>query len=103
MICIQEVVGSIPIGSTSPDRLHQPRSAPPAKTTGPTRNGCSIDEPERGSAVKEEIPVNSFKRAIASGRLQIGLWCSLSSHLSVEVVAGSGFDWLLLDTEHSPN
>ncbi|MCB2054788.1 MAG: HpcH/HpaI aldolase/citrate lyase family protein [Geminicoccaceae bacterium] len=53
--------------------------------------------------MKEEIPVNSFKRAIASGRLQIGLWCSLSSHLSVEVVAGSGFDWLLLDTEHSPN
>ena len=28
---------------------------------------------------------------------------SLSSHVTVEVIAGAGFDWLLLDTEHSPN
>ena len=46
---------------------------------------------------------NPFKRAIKSGQLQVGLWSSLSSHVTVEVIAGSGFDWLLLDTEHSPN
>jgi len=50
-----------------------------------------------------ELPANTFKRAIKSGRQQIGLWSSLSSHLTVEVIAGSGYDWLLLDTEHSPN
>lgn len=50
-----------------------------------------------------ELPPNLFKRALAAGRLQIGLWCSLSSHYCVEVVAGAGFDWLLLDMEHSPN
>ena len=50
-----------------------------------------------------DIPANSFKRAMKAGEPQIGLWCSLSSHFAVEVVAGSGFDWLLLDTEHSPN
>jgi 4-hydroxy-2-oxoheptanedioate aldolase len=50
-----------------------------------------------------DLPINSFKRAITSGRQQIGLWCSLASNISVEIVAGSGFDWLLLDTEHSPN
>jgi 4-hydroxy-2-oxoheptanedioate aldolase len=50
-----------------------------------------------------ELPVNHFKRAIKAGRQQIGLWCSLASNVSVEIVAGSGFDWLLLDTEHSPN
>ena len=50
-----------------------------------------------------ELPRNDFKRAIAEGRRQIGLWCSLASHVSIEIVAGSGFDWLLLDTEHSPN
>ncbi|HMR34174.1 MAG TPA: HpcH/HpaI aldolase/citrate lyase family protein [Geminicoccaceae bacterium] len=50
-----------------------------------------------------DMPLNSFKRAIKSGRLQVGLWSSLSSHVSVEIIAGSGFDWLLLDTEHSPN
>jgi 4-hydroxy-2-oxoheptanedioate aldolase len=31
------------------------------------------------------------------------LWCSLTSPIAAEVVAGSGFDWLLIDTEHSPN
>ena len=46
---------------------------------------------------------NHLKRALRDGRAQIGLWSSLSSHVTVEVIAGSGFDWLLLDTEHSPN
>src|SRR5207249_4619901 len=50
-----------------------------------------------------ELPVNTFKRSLKAGRCQIGLWCSLSNHYAIEVVAGAGFDWLLLDTEHSPN
>ncbi len=50
-----------------------------------------------------EMPVNKFKRAIKSGKPQIGIWSSLSSHIVAEVLAGSGFDWVLLDTEHSPN
>jgi 4-hydroxy-2-oxoheptanedioate aldolase len=48
-------------------------------------------------------PRNAFKHAIAAGKLQIGLWCSLCSNITAEIVAHSGFDWLLLDTEHSPN
>ena len=50
-----------------------------------------------------DLPVNAFKRALKAGKPQIGLWCSLSSHYATELVAGSGFDWILLDTEHSPN
>ena len=50
-----------------------------------------------------ELPANNFKRALKANRLQIGLWCSLSSHYATELVAGSGFDWILLDTEQSPN
>jgi 4-hydroxy-2-oxoheptanedioate aldolase len=50
-----------------------------------------------------EIPVNRFKRAIKAGQQQIGFWSNLASNLSVEILAGSGFDWLLLDCEHSPN
>ena len=49
-----------------------------------------------------ELPQNSFKRALKAGKAQIGLWSSLSSNYSVEVIAGAGFDWILLDTEHSP-
>ena len=50
-----------------------------------------------------DIPTNQLKRALLQGLPQIGSWSSLSSHISVEVIAGSGFDWLLIDTEHSPN
>jgi 4-hydroxy-2-oxoheptanedioate aldolase len=50
-----------------------------------------------------DLPINPFKRALRAGRPQIGLWSSLSSNYTVEVIAGAGFDWILLDSEHSPN
>jgi 4-hydroxy-2-oxoheptanedioate aldolase len=50
-----------------------------------------------------DLPRNAFKHAIAEGRLQIGLWSSLCSNIAVEVIAASGFDWILLDSEHAPN
>ena len=50
-----------------------------------------------------DLPRNAFKHAIAAGRLQVGLWSSLCSNIGAEAVADSGFDWILLDTEHSPN
>jgi len=50
-----------------------------------------------------ELPKNPFKRALREGRSQIGLWSSLSSNYTVEVIAGAGYDWILLDMEHSPN
>ncbi len=49
------------------------------------------------------IPSNPFKRALAEGRPQIGLWSSLCSNIVAEILASSGFDWIVLDTEHSPN
>jgi 4-hydroxy-2-oxoheptanedioate aldolase len=50
-----------------------------------------------------DLPRNAFKHALAGGQLQIGLWCSLCSNIAADIVSDSGFDWLLLDTEHSPN
>jgi len=50
-----------------------------------------------------DLPVNTFKHAIAAGRLQIGLWSSLASNIAAEIVADAGFDWILFDSEHSPN
>lgn len=49
-----------------------------------------------------DLPRNAFKAALIEGRQQLGLWCTLSSAYATEVVAGAGYDWLLLDTEHSP-
>jgi 4-hydroxy-2-oxoheptanedioate aldolase len=50
-----------------------------------------------------ELDRNPFKHALKERRLQIGLWSSLASNISAEIIADSGFDWILLDTEHSPN
>ena len=50
-----------------------------------------------------QTPINPFKKAIAGKRPQYGLWVSLLSPLSTEICAGAGFDWLLLDGEHTPN
>lgn len=49
-----------------------------------------------------ELPANRFKQALAEGRPQIGVWCTLPGGYAAEVMAGAGFDWLLFDTEHSP-
>src|ERR1700694_3995809 len=49
------------------------------------------------------MPRNAFKHAIAAGKIQIGLWSSLCSNIAAEIISDSGFDWILLDTEHSPN
>lgn len=48
------------------------------------------------------ITQNRFKKAILAGEQQIGLWSTLSTAFAAEAVAGAGFNWLLLDTEHSP-
>ncbi len=48
------------------------------------------------------LPENRFKRRLAAGEQQIGLWVSLPGAYAAEAVAGAGFDWLMFDTEHSP-
>lgn len=50
-----------------------------------------------------QMPRNEFKRALESGQTQIGLFLGMASGYTAEVVAGTGFDWLLIDGEHGPN
>lgn len=50
-----------------------------------------------------QLPVNHFKRALAERRPQIGLWVAMTHPYPAEIVAGAGFDWLLIDGEHAPN
>ncbi|MCG5075586.1 4-hydroxy-2-oxoheptanedioate aldolase [Paraburkholderia tagetis] len=50
-----------------------------------------------------QILDNPFKRALAQGRPQIGLWAALADSYVTELLAGTGFDWLLIDGEHAPN
>jgi 4-hydroxy-2-oxoheptanedioate aldolase len=50
-----------------------------------------------------ELPPNGLKRAFREGRAQIGLWSQLTSPIAAEILARSGFDFLVVDTEHAPN
>ncbi len=48
-------------------------------------------------------PKNHLKAALAAKQTQFGIWLNLASAYSAELLAGSGFDWLLIDGEHGPN
>ena len=50
-----------------------------------------------------QLKPNAFKRALAQGGNQIGIWCSMCSPIGAELMGDTGFDWILLDTEHAPN
>ena len=50
-----------------------------------------------------QLPPNHFKTALAERRRQIGLWSSLCSNIVAEIICASGFDWIVIDTEHGPN
>jgi 4-hydroxy-2-oxoheptanedioate aldolase len=50
-----------------------------------------------------KFPRNAFKQALASCQRQIGLWSGLCSPLVAEILAGAGFDWIVIDGEHAPN
>lgn len=48
-----------------------------------------------------DLPVNRFLQDLRAGRQQIGLWNTLGGPVAVEALAGTGFDWITIDTEHS--
>ncbi|MEP5153539.1 aldolase/citrate lyase family protein [Planktotalea sp.] len=50
-----------------------------------------------------KLKKNAFTHAIAAGEKQIGLWVTLCSNFAAEVVAPTGYDWVVVDMEHSPN
>lgn len=51
-----------------------------------------------------EFPKNIFKRRLAEGNdLLLGVFLGLGGASSAELLAGTGFDWLLIDGEHGPN
>ena len=49
-----------------------------------------------------DLPKNAFKAAIQEGRPQVGLWCSIPDPAVAEMLANTGYDWMMFDTEHSP-
>jgi len=50
-----------------------------------------------------KLAKNAFTHGLAAGEKQVGLWISLCSNFVAEVTAHAGYDWALIDMEHSPN
>jgi len=48
------------------------------------------------------IRENWVKKAIRAGQKTIGGWLQLGSPMAAEIMSQAGFDWLLVDCEHSP-
>ena len=46
---------------------------------------------------------NQLRADLRAGKRLIGCWCSLANPITTEVLGVAGFDWVLLDGEHSPN
>lgn len=50
-----------------------------------------------------KLKTNAFLQAIRAGKPQIGLWATLAAPNATDAIADAGFDWVVIDTEHSPN
>jgi 2-dehydro-3-deoxyglucarate aldolase len=46
---------------------------------------------------------NQFRADLRGGKRLIGCWASLAAPITAEILGLAGFDWILLDGEHSPN
>jgi len=44
----------------------------------------------------------ALRRKLAAGESALGAWVTLTDPAVTEVMAGSGLDWVLVDTEHAP-
>jgi len=49
-----------------------------------------------------DLPVNHFKRAIASSKTPLGCWLMSGAPSTAEALGCAGFDFLVVDTEHTP-
>jgi len=48
-----------------------------------------------------DLPVNRFKARLKEKATLLGIWSTIPDPSVVEALAGAGFDWMVLDTEHA--
>ena len=49
-----------------------------------------------------DMPGNRFRACMKTGTTQFGIWLGIPDTSVAEMMAGAGFDWLLIDHEHAP-
>lgn len=50
-----------------------------------------------------KMPINTFTQALTNKQKQVGIWMSMCSNVVADVVAPAGYDWALVDMEHTAN
>jgi 4-hydroxy-2-oxoheptanedioate aldolase len=55
------------------------------------------------SKMRRSLKSNRLKQGIRDNRKQVGFWLTLASPSVTEIAAGAGFDWVLIDMEHTSN
>lgn len=50
-----------------------------------------------------QLPVNSFKQALTGPDTLYGIWAGFTTAYAAEILATTGYDWMLVDGEHAPN
>ncbi|MBY6156154.1 HpcH/HpaI aldolase family protein [Pseudooceanicola nitratireducens] len=48
-----------------------------------------------------DLPKNRFKAALKAGQHQTGFWNTIAGPIVPEALAAQGFDWIVVDTEHT--
>ncbi len=69
------------------------------------RHALTIAKGDRTHArmARTICPATHSSRRSQSSERQVGLWCGLASPIAAEILAGAGFDWIVIDGEHAPN
>ena len=49
------------------------------------------------------FPKNLFKAGLGADRIPYGIWTGFANAYAAEIVASTGYDWMLIDGEHAPN
>src|SRR6202051_5145708 len=55
------------------------------------------------SSISASLPPNLFKARLRDRQFQVALWSGLCSNIASDIIAGAGFAWIVIDTEHAPN
>jgi len=50
----------------------------------------------------QQVFENRLKRKLSEGKKTAGAWLQICSPLTAKILSRAGFDWLLIDMEHSP-
>jgi len=46
-------------------------------------------------------PINPFKQRLKEGKPLLGIWNTIGGNTVPEMLAGAGYDWILVDCEHA--